>query len=612
MPSEPATSSDLVAIAIVVESSLVLLSEWIRVLSEYVSPLLKRLSETHVGHQFRIAFVTYATADTRPSPLLAKRFFMPLNPVTKELKDEPGKLGLGLTNCGGVQGMAALEGLVAAVELFDFLRLSTEARAKTHPLSKDSQQVSHIIHIAASPADSSEMPMWNDSPALDNVTWEMLPGELKKRNISYTMMHLRQLPIFPELHYSVAAGTTQMPWFNVRSPHTVLLAGIPASKSAKRPGDIQSSEKTLDTKRAKIHQPGAEASLGTSSSHNTPSQVPLTPPIPPQPLQQQQQQQQQPQQQQLVRPHSQVVTPMPEKAQLPTQSPSPQRLSASQQAMINGLRKHVHEIRQNELILKRLETAIAQTISKGNLELAEQLKMERIKQAENQERLKKIVSTALQTMQLGPAGQQAIMLQLANMPSGGGTPASGSTSAATQTPASQIKSSPQVPSSNTSTEIGAQGQALDSHQFPNRNNFPHQNLHPNQHAPPGAIGVPGPSRMAPTPQLAAQMQKLLEQRGNRPGPVLGQHPEHGQSSAPATAAQAQAPHSNNKVVWQGVLSWTGFDAATQGRKEVHAQVMASVQPGSERERWMLEFYRTRQLIAKFSEVMQKLGHQHLP
>jgi mediator of RNA polymerase II transcription subunit 25 len=53
----------------------------------------------------------------RPSPLLSKRFFAPIMPVTKELKDDPAKLGFGQTANGGRRGMAALEGFVAAMEV---------------------------------------------------------------------------------------------------------------------------------------------------------------------------------------------------------------------------------------------------------------------------------------------------------------------------------------------------------------------------------------------------------------------------------------------------------------------------------------------------------------
>lgn len=61
--------------------------------------------------------MTYGTADTRPTPLLAKRFFVPVQSMTKELREEPKKLGIGQTTSGGSRGMAALEGLVAALEV---------------------------------------------------------------------------------------------------------------------------------------------------------------------------------------------------------------------------------------------------------------------------------------------------------------------------------------------------------------------------------------------------------------------------------------------------------------------------------------------------------------
>lgn len=70
-----------------------------------------------IDNQLCIAFITYSTSDARPSPLLSKRFFAELQNVTKELRDEPGRLGIGQTTSGGARGMAALEGLVAAIEV---------------------------------------------------------------------------------------------------------------------------------------------------------------------------------------------------------------------------------------------------------------------------------------------------------------------------------------------------------------------------------------------------------------------------------------------------------------------------------------------------------------
>ncbi|KIO15042.1 hypothetical protein M404DRAFT_197745 [Pisolithus tinctorius Marx 270] len=108
---------DFLAVACVVDTSIAVASEWPRILTEYISPLLRRLNELHPAHQFRLAFITYGAADTRPSPLVSNMFFSPLSLATKELREEPSKLGIGQTSCGGTRGLSALEGLVAAIEV---------------------------------------------------------------------------------------------------------------------------------------------------------------------------------------------------------------------------------------------------------------------------------------------------------------------------------------------------------------------------------------------------------------------------------------------------------------------------------------------------------------
>jgi hypothetical protein len=77
--------------------------------------------------QLQVGFIGYATSDTRPSPLLSKRFFAPVVATAKEMKEEAAKLGIGQTGCGDGNGMAALEGLVAAIEV-RFLNLTIADR----------------------------------------------------------------------------------------------------------------------------------------------------------------------------------------------------------------------------------------------------------------------------------------------------------------------------------------------------------------------------------------------------------------------------------------------------------------------------------------------------
>ncbi|KZT65876.1 hypothetical protein DAEQUDRAFT_493130 [Daedalea quercina L-15889] len=181
---------EVVAIAYVVDASLALASEWGQALAEYILPLLHRLGELHANPHFRLGVVTYGPAETRPSPLLGKHFFAQPQVIIKELREEPERLGLGLTSSGGSTGMAALEGLVAALELFDVLKDSIEV------------MTSHIIHVAATPPDGSERPVWNLASNLDDVSWETLPLELRKRNINYSSILLNPVPRFSELSVS--------------------------------------------------------------------------------------------------------------------------------------------------------------------------------------------------------------------------------------------------------------------------------------------------------------------------------------------------------------------------------------------------------------------------
>jgi mediator of RNA polymerase II transcription subunit 25 len=195
---------DILAVALVVESSIAVAAEWPLIILNYVTNIVKRLGDANPGYrvrnlnrllvvilnitfQLRIGFVTYATASTFPSPVLCKRFFTEYPAVMREMREDPAKLGIGQTNSGGTRGMAALEGLVAAIEvrsdgyflvcrpkafsqLFDILHISAQPAR---------QHVNHIFHVAASTPDTSIHPQWNDSPSLDSVTWEDLPAELK-------------------------------------------------------------------------------------------------------------------------------------------------------------------------------------------------------------------------------------------------------------------------------------------------------------------------------------------------------------------------------------------------------------------------------------------------
>ncbi|KAJ7243733.1 hypothetical protein C8J57DRAFT_1477080 [Mycena rebaudengoi] len=338
------TAEDIVAVAFLVDSSLLMASEWPKITTEYVMPLLRRLSEVHPNVKFRMAVVTYGT---QGSPILCKNFFMDAQPVMAAMREDTGKLGIGQTTCGGGRGMAALEGYVAAVELFDILIQTVQ------PKTPSFQQVYHLFHICAAPPDESEHPQFNMTPALDDVTWDSLPAELKKRNINLSSMSLLpKLPKFAELHAACSTSTIA-PWFPVRPHHVMLLSGFSAvpQKGIKRPGDPIPVDRTPEAKRAKTTSETSPKAAITNTPPNPcpdpdPTQNPTPTPAQPQPQTQ-----------------AQTQSPGPTRAALPAQFQfPPARIQQIQLAL-----------RAAEQPVRALETAITEARTKGDTALAETL-----------------------------------------------------------------------------------------------------------------------------------------------------------------------------------------------------------------------------------------------
>ncbi|KAJ3476139.1 hypothetical protein NLI96_g11369 [Meripilus lineatus] len=219
------TTPNFVAVVCVVDSSLALLAEWQYVFGNYVTPLFQRLHEIHPGYQFRIGIVCYATACTRPSPLLSKSYFTPPQTIFKDLREEPSKHGIGQTGSGGFR----------------------------------------------------DRPLWNSSSRLDTISWDNLSAELRKRDIHYSNILLQTIPALSKFQSLVASGTSQGAWFPLRSPHGAHLSGFNSQKGSqgtKRVGESQTiTDRSPDAKRPRV-QPGA----GQASPKATPKIPPAVPP----------------------------------------------------------------------------------------------------------------------------------------------------------------------------------------------------------------------------------------------------------------------------------------------------------------------------------------------
>ncbi|KAF8802424.1 hypothetical protein BYT27DRAFT_7260966 [Phlegmacium glaucopus] len=516
------------AVAFVVESSLAVAQEWRQVLLEYVQLLLKRLADTHPNFKLRIAFVSYGTADTLPSPLICKRFFADYSTVAKELKDALTNFGLGQINSGGKRSMAALEGLVATLELFDGLQ--------THLQNRDNFS-SHVFHIAASPPDDSVHPFCNESPALDEVNWETLPLEIKKRNIHYTSINLRaDLSEFSQLHSAAVIGSTT-PWFNVRPSHTLLLAAFstpPQQKdiAVKRPGETQ-TERTPDAKRPRL-QTNTESprvvpqALGTAQSAALVSNpIKLQPPRSPQ------------------------IIP-------PPVAPPPR---FTQQTFVESFRKVEERI-------QALDLALATARSEGKTEEAENILQDLIKNKETHAKFKQFYVNQYMARQQAQAQAQAQAHTQShltpNLPQNQGLPA----------PPFSLNGA-----NNLSTGGIPTNQLHMQHA---------RSLSNSAFQPPLAEPNP-PNATATQIQKANELQTRLFPTQMSPGHNMGLisqnnspsgHPDSdpasnsGFNSASGSAQSSQPEYVANAVpVWSGVLNWSG--QGTSGKKEVCTYVIAT-------------------------------------
>ena len=218
MSAGPEPGVDLVAVACVVESSLLLASEWSRVLIEYVYPLLRRLNELHPSHQVLALLSSQQVPDSAflvpfsicdvwgcrhkaTSPALQEILCSPLSSYKgtsgraletwywpNELWKRQRIVCTGRT-CGCYRGVPPVDlgisfWLHILLKLFDILMLNanfTLNHAPTKSPQKEGRSlISHLLHIAASPPDNAQRPHYNMLEHLDSVNWDSIPAELRK------------------------------------------------------------------------------------------------------------------------------------------------------------------------------------------------------------------------------------------------------------------------------------------------------------------------------------------------------------------------------------------------------------------------------------------------
>ncbi|KAG8913517.1 hypothetical protein FRC00_002235 [Tulasnella sp. 408] len=206
------------------DSSALTLGFWRKGFGAYIVPLLqtmgKVLNQQAIGAALktRLGLVVFGLSNATPL-LLRNIYFEDAPQFFRRLETNMLSTGLGVTTNGGDSGMAAIDGLVAAVEMCD--RLTSEAakprRANAPPnfpqQPQRKQPTCHIILFTSQPPGGSPVPLSNRDHQFDGMTMDTLPAEIAK--------------ISQYVDFFIKVGEPpEKPWFNTAPEHVLLLSGF--------------------------------------------------------------------------------------------------------------------------------------------------------------------------------------------------------------------------------------------------------------------------------------------------------------------------------------------------------------------------------------------------
>ncbi|KIO28697.1 hypothetical protein M407DRAFT_71520, partial [Tulasnella calospora MUT 4182] len=231
----PETIQEL-GVVFCLDSSALTLGFWQKGFGTYIVPLLQTMAKVHnqqapgAALKTRVGTVVFTRSNVTPS-LLSNTYFTDASQFFQGFQANMLSTGLGATTNGGDSGMAAVEGLVAAVEMCD--RLTSEAakpRRTNLPPSfpqqpQRKQPICHIILFTSQPPGGSPTPLNNKDYRFDGMTMDTLPAEIAKRNIKFSCILFNQITQHIEFFNKVGEHA-EKPWFNTAQGHVLLLSGF--------------------------------------------------------------------------------------------------------------------------------------------------------------------------------------------------------------------------------------------------------------------------------------------------------------------------------------------------------------------------------------------------
>jgi hypothetical protein len=212
----------------------------------------------------------------------------------------------------------------------------------------------------------------------------------------------------------------------------------------------------------------------------------------------------------------------------------------------------------------------------GDTQLLETLKLEHHKYAVVRQKLKAWVASYAPTQQLQLARSE-MQQNVERRPRTSDTLATTGSMSFNAPPPIQLAQPPTLKDPESPSFGSDEGNVSSDSHLPHRatSNLTNSSLNASSSQPHGTQ----PAAHFP-PQIVTQMSNLAgEQRNPHANSLL---PGQSQETYSGNTTGHHAIPSLAGTIWKGALTWTGFDATTQGRKDVCAEVIASVQSGGDR------------------------------
>lgn len=83
----------------------------------------------------------------------------------------------------------------------------------------------HVALFSHSEPNTTAKASFNHSQELDNLSWDALPDEFKRRRIHFHMVLMAPTPALALLHKRACLGTSGSAWFPMPSGHSFFVSG---------------------------------------------------------------------------------------------------------------------------------------------------------------------------------------------------------------------------------------------------------------------------------------------------------------------------------------------------------------------------------------------------